>query len=307
MKTRLERIMCTTDFSDLSNCAVPYAIQLAKEFNAKLYLCHVIDLTSAAIYGEAVSAFEEQQNRMANFAQDRLQDLVAKESVDWEPLIATGQTADRITRFAIEKEIDLAVSANRGRSGLKRLLLGSVTERLMRTLPCPLLIVRSPEANLESPLEQEISFRRILVGCDFSQDSDLAVRYALDLAHQFQSDLHLVHVIEPPVYKDLCKSGLDSAKDGPGSLREQLNTQLAQVIPEEARSWCAPSIALLAGQPHEELTKYAVVHDSDLIVLGIRGHSLVETLFIGSTTARVVRRATCPVLSVRPTYQAPQD
>ena len=56
----------------------------------------------------------------------------------------------------------------------------------------------------------------------------------------------------------------------------------------------------MAGQPHEELTKYAVVHDVDLIVLGVRGHSLVETLFVGSTTGRVVREAHCPVLSLRP-------
>jgi nucleotide-binding universal stress UspA family protein len=307
MKTRLERILCTTDFSDLSNCAVPYGVRLAKEFGAKLYLCHVIDLTSAAIYGEAVSAFEEQQNRMVGFAQNRIEDLIGKESIDWEPLVATGQTADRITRLAIEKEVDLAVSANRGRSGLKRLILGSVTERLMRTLPCPLLVVRSLEPPLESPADQEIRFRRILVGCDFSHDSDLALEYALDLARQFQSELHLVHVVEPPVYKDLCKPAAECGKEGQGSLRERLLEQLAQVIPEEARSWCSSSTALLAGQPHEELTKYAVVHDVDLIVLGIRGHSLVESLFIGSTTARVVRRASCPVLSVRPTYQGSPD
>ena len=72
------------------------------------------------------------------------------------------------------------------------------------------------------------------------------------------------------------------------------------MVPEEARTWCNPVTALLAGQPHEELIKYAVVNDIDLIVLGVRGHSLVETLFVGSTTDRVLRRAPCPVLSVQP-------
>jgi nucleotide-binding universal stress UspA family protein len=59
----------------------------------------------------------------------------------------------------------------------------------------------------------------------------------------------------------------------------------------------------LAGHPHQELTKYAVVQRMDLIVLGVRGHGLVETLLVGSTTDRVVREAPCPVLTVRPIAQ----
>ena len=73
------------------------------------------------------------------------------------------------------------------------------------------------------------------------------------------------------------------------------------MVPEDALNWCTPKTVLLAGQPYEELSKYAVVQDVDLIVLGIRGRSLVETLLVGSTTARVVRRSSCPFLSVRPT------
>lgn len=75
------------------------------------------------------------------------------------------------------------------------------------------------------------------------------------------------------------------------------------MVPEDARDWCKPKVTLLGGQPHEELTKYAVVNNLDLIVLGVRGQSLVEKLFVGSTTDRVIRRAPCPVLSVRPMVQ----
>ena len=63
----------------------------------------------------------------------------------------------------------------------------------------------------------------------------------------------------------------------------------------------APKTTFLAGQPQEELVKYAVVNKIDLIVLGVRGHSLMEKLFVGSTTDLVARQAPCPVLSVRPT------
>ena len=106
-------------------------------------------------------------------------------------------------------------------------------------------------------------------------------------------------MIAPAAYKDLLKPAREEKEEFQQDLRKKLREKLTGMLPEEADNWCTPKTTLLAGQPHEELTKYAVVHDIDLIVLGVRGYSLVETLFVGSTTDRVVRQAPCPVLSVR--------
>jgi nucleotide-binding universal stress UspA family protein len=302
MRVELKQIICSTDFSDFSNYAIPYATALAREFKSKLYFCHVIDLSSAAVYGEAVLALEEQQKRMVAYAREELSALMADQEVDWEPLISVGNPAHEIGRLAQEKGVDLTIAASHGRSGLKRLILGSVTERLMRVLPCPLLIVRSPDRGFLKPSERQVKLKSILVGCDFSTDSTLALEYGLSLAQEFQSELHLAHVIEPSVYDNLTKTPQerDEARE---DLREQLIEKLADLVPEEARTWCTPVTDLLAGQPEEELIKYAVVHNMDLIVLGIRGQTLVEALCVGSTTDRVVRKAPCPVLSVRPTTE----
>ncbi len=304
MRVQLKSIICATDFSDFSNYVVPYGIFLAREFGAKLYMCHVIDLPSATIYGEAISDPLGQQNRITNYVHEHLKRLIGEQPVDWEPLVTVGRSADEIVRMAEEKAVDLAISGTHGRSGLKRLILGSVTERLMRTAPCPLLVVRSPKYDFVAPANQESRLQRILVGCDFSPDSSLALQYGLSLAQEFQSELHLAHVIAPPVYKDLLKQAIGAGEELQQDLRDQLNEKLTNTVPGKARNWCTPKTALLAGQPHEELTKYAVVHDVDLIILGVRGHGRVETLFVGSTTDRVVRGAPCPVLSVRPTVQA---
>lgn len=306
MKIKLKSIICTTDFSDLSNNAIPFAIAMAKEFRAKLYLCHVIDLSSVAMYGEGFLEPLEQETRIIDYAREDLRRLMGDQPVDWEPLIPVGHTAGEIARLAEEEDADLVVSATQGRSGLKRLVLGSVTERLMRTLPCPLFVVRGPEQDYVASMKEEIGFKRILVGCDFSPDSDLAFQYGLSLAQEFQSEVHLAHVIEPALYKDLLRPPIEEKEKSQEDLRKRLNEKLAGMVPEEVRNWCTPKTTLLAGQPHEELTKYAVVHSVDLIVLGVRGHSLVETLFVGSTTDRVVRQAPCPVLSVRPTVKSDQ-
>ena len=137
----LKNIMCTTDFSDLSHQAVRYGIALALEFDAKLFLCHVIDLPAATLPTEIHLYPHEDQNLRMRYAHKQLEKLIGKEQVDWEPLIRIGNPADEICRLAKSKDIDLVISATHGRSGLKRLILGSVTDRLMRTLPCPLLIV----------------------------------------------------------------------------------------------------------------------------------------------------------------------
>jgi nucleotide-binding universal stress UspA family protein len=300
MKVNIRTIVCTTDFSDFSNRAIPFGVALAKEFGAKLYLCHVIDLSSVAMYGEGFSDPLMLESKITDYAHEHLQDLIGDMDIDWESLTSVGHTADEIAHIAKEKGADLVVSATHGRSGLKRLILGSVTERLMRTLPCPMYIVRSLERDPAAPIMAEMKLKRILVGCDFSTDSDLAVQYGLSLAQEFQTELYLAHVLEPTVYKDMSTQVAGASDSDREGLRDKLARKLEGMVPEEAKQWCTPETVLLAGHPSDELTKYAVVNKMDLIVLGVRGHSVMESLLVGSTTDRVVRQAPCPVLSVRP-------
>ena len=300
MRIQLKRVLCATDFSDLSNRTISFGVALAKTFGAKLFVCHIIDLPFAAMNGEVQLDPIEQQDRMTTYAQDQLEQMFEKEPIDWEPLISIGHTADEISRIVDEKRIDFVISATHGRSGLKRLLLGSVTERLMRTLSCPLLIIK--EQGKEVPEIKRTSFppKRILVGCDFSINSDLAFQYGLAMAQEFEAELHLVHVVEPPVYQNVLFSDVSSGLYNREAMIDELSDKLNRKVPPEARNWCDLKTILLEGNADEEITRYADFKEVDLIVVGVRGHGLVETLFVGSTTDRVARRSPCPVLSVRP-------
>jgi len=303
MRINIKNILCTTDFSRFSNLAISYALSMAREFDAKLYVCHVIDLTTAGMYGEAFLAFDEQESRITSRALKELRATIGDRLPNWEPLVVSGHPADEISRLCEEKKVDLVVSATRGRSGFKRFLIGSVTGRLMRTLSCPLLVVQSIEEAPDVPIDQEFRMKRILVGCDFSEDSYLAFQHGVSLAQEFQAELHLAHVIEPSVYKDLLKPVPSVVEELREALRDTLNEKLEGMVPDEAFSWCTLKTTLLAGHPHEELVKYARLNKIDLIVLGIRGHGMVETLLIGSTTDRLTVRSPCPVLCVRPMEQ----
>lgn len=303
MRVHPKSILCATDFSENSYLSVSYAISMAREFSAKLFLCNIIPPPYAGL-AEGYSDALLQQKELMDEASGRLSRWMEGQSIQWESLLSMGNAASEITRLAEENKVELAICATHGRSGLKRLILGSVTERLMRSLSCPVLVVRPEEGEPQVP-SGDVRFQRILVGCDFSPDSELAFQYGLSLAQEYMSELHLAHVIEPPVYKHLLHSGKPEGVDLTRQhLRGPLKEKLSEMIPLDARHWCKPVTVLLAGQPYEEITKYALVNAIDLIVLGLRGQSLIQTLFMGSTTDRVIRQATCPVLSVQPVYWA---
>ena len=261
MRVNIRKIICATDFSDFSRHAVLYGVSLAKELDAKVFICHVIDVPFAGMYGEANPDPVELHDRSMSYAHEHIKGIINTSKVDWEPLVTIGHTADEITRMAEDNGADLVVCGNHGRSGLKRLILGSVTERLMRVLPCPLLVVKGAKYMFEGKKEQEAMIKKILVGCDFSHYSSLAFKHAISLAQEFQAELHLVHVVEPSAYKDYITLDREASDQLKKDLYAQLREKLEKQIPEEAFNWCTPKTTLLAGQPHEELTKYAVVND----------------------------------------------
>jgi nucleotide-binding universal stress UspA family protein len=299
MRIQFQTIACATDLSDSATQALRHGVALAREFQSRLLLCHVIDLPTPSMYGEAYLAPEEHLNRNLEFARERIDALMERMAVRWEARICVGQPAEELTRIALEDRVQVAITATHGRKGLKRLLLGSVTEKLMRTLPCPLLVVRGGP-NTAPPFDGALRFKRILVGCDFSPDADLALAHALSLAQEFQSELHLAHVIEMPTYTEILRPVLEHRQSSSHMIKEYLQGKLDALVPEDARHWCRAVTVLLEGQPYAQLLRYADQAAIDLIVLGTRGHGVIDTMLIGSTTDRVIRHAVCPVFSVAP-------
>lgn len=301
MRIEFKNIVCATDLSDFSDITVRYGIALARAFEASVQPCHIIQLpTITTHYGTIYLDPNEEQDRLFAFVQEHFEELFQGTDVPWEPIIAIGNVPDEIERVSQRSDVDLIVTATHGRSGFKRLLLGSVTERLMRSVSCPLLIVGRDEPDMARLSEVPFKFRRILVGCDFSRDAALALDYGLRLAQEFEALIHLVHVVEPPMYIDMVNAAFETGLTTVNDLKKRIRDKLESLIPEEASHWCDVRIEVLDGQAHSEIPAYAQVHGIDLIVLGARGYGLVEKLLVGSTTDRVARRATCPVLSVSP-------
>jgi nucleotide-binding universal stress UspA family protein len=146
-----------------------------------------------------------------------------------------------------------------------------------------------------------ITLKRILAATDFSECSDRALRYACEFATAFDAELQLVSVIEPPAtaYSEFGIGSLE-AQGLQESMRQGVEAKL-QALPEASFAGKRPVVRkILFGAPFVEIVRYARENEIDLIVLGTHGRGAIAHLLMGSTAERVVRKAPCPVLTVRP-------
>jgi len=292
---KLSAVACATDLSESSNKALPLAAKMAARHGARLIVAHIIDLPAVTPYGETMVDPQELRNRVEQSARAQVMDILAHcEAVEWDLRIAIGYPAKEILQIVIDSQADLLVAATHTRSGLERLLLGSVSRKLMHTLSVPFLIVPG-----DMPLEQlERNIDSVLIACDFSPDAAGAVRWGIDFTQAFGARLTLATVIEPSQLAQLLK--LDPQKEHglAANLQDELQAKLREIIPEPHRDQHFESV-VLAGRPHEELNKYAILNHVDLIVMGVHGRGLIENILVGSTTDRLIRLGQFPVLAVR--------
>jgi len=292
MRIQPKKILSAIDFSTFTDSIFSHSVALCKKYEAKLLLVHVTtDLKTLLEHSETALDVEALQKSNIRHAQERLEERVKGLPIENEIIISQGTPADIISRLASEQQADMVITATHGKAGFKRILLGSVTEKLIKTLHCPLLVLPLQEHDLTPPAAVEIKLKKILVGCDFSSDSKLAFDYGLSLAQAFQAELHLSHVIKPSLYKN--------EREGINQLRDRLEKKLDNLVPEACRDWCTAKTALLDGEPYMALMDYAKEQGMDMLVLGIRGHTLWEKLLVGSTTDRLIRHSPLPVLAVR--------
>jgi nucleotide-binding universal stress UspA family protein len=290
---RIERILCPLDFSEFSSTAFDYAQSLARHYQAKLLLEHVLQPPFSAYpcfdcpdvanqLFQALRAHAEQQLR--EFVQSHTRD-----GVELESLVHEGMVTDQILAFAEARAVDLIVMGTHGWHGFDHLLLGSVTERVLRKARCPVLAVRklSYGSMVSAGSPYPVHLRRILLATDFSRHAERALDYALSLAEKYKAELALLHVLEeiPPSW-DL------------STVTADVVARLEKPIPAEARDRCTPKARMRVGRPYQEIVRYALETETELVILGVRGRNALDLALFGSTALRVIHQAPCPVLAV---------
>jgi len=296
---QVKKILMPTDFSDCAQAVLGHAIFFAQEFGAELHLLHVVVLHEDDPFNPAYHFpdAEEIYSRLRDDASEKMKKVIAEH--ENEPFVIREAqqrgvaAAPEIVDYAREEAIDLVVMGAHGRRGLRRLLLGSVAEEVVRTAPCPVLTSRS-EAHPPSKID------RIVVPIDFSIASRQALAAARELAAVHDSRIDLIHVVEPPIYPQYYEPLYQQAEE---YTFPQMAVKVEDGLASFAREVEGPVVEMhlevLEGTAAERIVEYANDERADLVVIATEGLTGLERFLLGSVTEKVVRTSECPVLTLK--------
>ena len=294
----IQRILCPTDLTTESDEALRYAVALSAAYSAKLFVLYCKETeTNRNHNGHDAQSVETEPLFIASLAPHL--GLKSISELNWEGLVAekADDVGKTIVREATKHEVDLIVMRSRRRPRAAA-LLGSTAETVSRTAPCSVLVTHPQEREWVSFSAGEIDLNRIHVAHDFSADSELALKYGVSLAQEYQAELHLLHVLSKEEREQPEVAWAQAGSEG-GYKNAALQLQAA--IPKEAFLWCRIVNAVSCGNAYQEVLTYAKEHDIDLICMGASGTRFILGVLFGSNTNRVLRQAPCPVLVARPT------
>jgi nucleotide-binding universal stress UspA family protein len=289
VSVRIGRILFSTDFSEVSARALPYAAAVARRFGSTLYVVHVIPSES---YEQIASgAPDAALDDMRKKAEERITTLLESSHFSGIPhrvVLVHGEVRPVLFSLVKEHHIDLIVAGAHGRHGVEKLLSGSMAEEIFRQTPCPVMLV-GPEVTIAP--EDEVHLERILYVTDFSPESRPAADYAYTLAKVYSAQLHFLHVVE-----NLYKEPLSNRMTPDAFCRLRL---LENGWPEREQG-IDPEFHVEFGE-RESLTLQAATRlGAQLIVVGIpgTGHPDFAAHLPGPLAYNVMSHAHCPVLGV---------
>lgn len=298
---RLQRILCPVDASEPSAQAGAQAIAFARWSGARVTVLHVIQPVYAAS-PELLPMVAEQRDDAEPAIRQWMQTefhAASEAGIGIDLVVRTGVPTHEILACATTLPADLIVMGTHGASGFEHLVLGSVTEKVLRRASCPVLTV-PPQGVATSRLP----FQRVFCALDFSDCSLAALEFAMTTAMGSGAALTLAHVLEwpwqeppAPAFDELPRAEAEAL----GAYRQRRErdalARLEALAPEGLRDRCHARVS--HGKSHVEILRLAAEEHADLIVLGVHGRNTFDRAVFGSTSDHVVRRSTCPVLTLR--------
>lgn len=282
---RLKNILYTTDFSNPSRVALPIVAAIARKYGSQIFAAHVwAPLPYSMVPPEALSALEGKEESDAREALNSFMRIKELEGLAVTPILKCGEATRELSRIVHQHHIDLAILSTHGRTGFKRLLMGSVAEELFRSLPCPVLTVGP---NISQRFNTQTEIKRILFPTDLSHDSAAVFPYLAALAAEYSAEITLLHVV--PLEDRRHPAAMDEAE----SLRSAMHRMFGPQIDPR----CTVKLVVEAGEPAEQILAQARAEKVDLIGFGVRKAGEITTHFRNTVPYKVVLESECPVLT----------
>ncbi len=292
---QLERIAVGTDFSEDSERAVAQALAIAEASGAEVHIVHMVGPLEPPPrpvgphdrYRERI----EQELERAKQELDKLGARYANAAARIHHYAGDGEPDFGLVETASEIGAELVIVGSHGRTGYKRVLMGSVSERVVRLAKTDVMIARRRPSG---------TFKKILVPVDFSDASERALRAAVELV-EAPGEVHVVHFWRPPGYEWRQRTESDAAakqrKDAEARGEELVSRYRRDgvtVTYNQDKSAAVPGI----------MTALERARDYDLVMMGSHGTRRRDRWLLGNVAERIVRHAPCSVWIVRPPSKA---
>lgn len=286
----IERLLLSTDGSEYSEGAVREAINLAKRCSSKLSVVSVIE-TNREFEVLAPQLVEKKERSVREYL-ETIQENAGKERIACDLIVRHGEDSYKyIVEEAEKNKSSMIIMGKRGRTGIRRLMMGSVTARVIGHSPCSVLVV---------PREAQLAFKSILLATDGSRYSVAAAAEAIELAKRNGSKLVVISVVpsESVSPMDIVSSQMQRRLIAETELKEaEKNVQTVKASAE--KEGVSAEGLILGGKPSETIIHAAKERNADLIVLGRHGKTGLESLLMGSVAERVIVLSSCAVLVVK--------
>jgi nucleotide-binding universal stress UspA family protein len=290
-------VLVATDLSDSADEAIRQGEAFAKQSGGKLVVCHVVHeaLSSSPLFPQLVQpdmeAVIHAESRAAAEVEDRVKDLTGRNSGEFEVRIESGAADAEILRIAEDVGATLVVTGSRGLTGIARLLLGNVAERIVRYAHCPVLVAR-PHA----------PSNKILAATDLSELSAPALSLAGEVAGKRSASLVAVHsldILPAPAFGFTVPFG-GTPVIPPRELIDQMRGAADQVLAGMLeRLGVKGEHRVLEGDAASSVLKTADELGVDLLVVATHGRTGLARVALGSVAEKIVRAAHCSVLVAR--------
>lgn len=287
-KVSLTKIMVLTDFSEVSELALQYALALARRYEASIYLTHIISPDAYHLAEPGLAELTYQKMRQA--AEQGFADILISgklRGVSHETLLYEGTLWPTVERLIHDRNIDLVVTGTHGHGHVEKIVMGSVAEEVFRQADCPVLTV-GPLTRKHTP--HEVALNDILFATDFGPGAARAARYAFSLAQEHGARLTVLHVAE---------EAAAITREQERTLRNINLARMRQLMPLGTDNWCKVDFRVAFGAPVEEILNESRETNADLIIMGAKTRNTLAGHAPLTVAYNVVTKAKAPVFTVR--------
>ena len=294
----LQRILVATDLSPASASPVRFALDLARAYHAKCYVFHSVGCMGYTLGGAEVEALAtEAADRDIHDLERELQESGDLKDVAYKMMVRKGDIRQEIEAVIRDEHIDLIVLGTHARTGVGRLLRGSIAEQIFRAVRCPVLTI-GPCARCDHPPR----IRRILFPTDLTAESRQIFAQAVEVANRNDSQLVLLHTVMPFPVSDPGNAwypGSDLSKSCQ-TVHDSVLAKMKQLAASAGKLAHTPEFVVEFQYPAEAICEAADAYRADLVIMGVKHASAFRAGHMPWATAHeVVCRAGCPVLTLR--------